>query len=313
MKKHMYRHGMILVACMLAGCACPASFREVPAPQVKQPADVARLTDCQMRHYGATLLAQADSAAMVQALVQAGADVHGKHIINGKEYPGSPLLQANKSEVVHALLRSGADPNAAGGKRRYTPLCDAVRNGKAQKVQLLLKGGAHPTLADSKGESPLYIAAMRADTAMCRQLLGAGAAVDIGLQSDGTTPLMALMRAAHAGKLPQAEADATAELLMSAGARVDMTDAEGNTLLHYATPALVQRLLAAGLSPHATNHLGRTPLFHSLDRTVVDALLGAGADIQAQDGEGNSAFDVVPSPQVKSYLLFRGCRSGRPL
>ncbi len=298
---------------MLVGCACPVSFLEVPAPQVKQPADVARLTDCQMRHYGATLLAQADSAAMVQALMQAGADVYGRQIINGKEYPGSPLLQANKSEVVRAMLRSGADPNAAGGVRLYTPLCDAVRKGNTQKVQMLLQAGAHPTLADSKGESPLYTAVMRADTAMCRQLLGAGAAVDIGLQSDGTSPLMALVRAAHAGKLPPAEADATAELLLSAGARVDMTDAEGNTLLHYATPALVQRLLSVGLSPHATNKLGRTPLFYSVDRTVVDALLGAGADIQAQDGEGNSAFDVVPSPQVKSYLLFRGCRSGKPL
>lgn len=311
MKMHMYRNGLLLAVCMLVGCACPASFREVPTPQVKQPADVARLTDCQMRHYGATLLAQADSAAMVQALMQAGANVHGGQIINGREYPGSPLLQADKSEVVSALLRSGADPNAAGGVHRYTPLCDAVRKGKTQKVQMLLRAGAHPTLADSKGESPLYTAATRADAAMCRQLLEAGAAVDIGLQADGTSPLMALMRAAHAGKLPQAEADATAELLLTAGAQVDMTDAEGNTLLHYATPGLVQRLLSAGVSPHATNQMGRTPLFSALDRTVVDALLGAGADIQAQDGEGNSAFDVVPSPQVKSYLLFRGCRSGR--
>lgn len=313
MKKHLYRKGLILTACLLVGCACPASFREVPAPQVKQVADVAGLSDCQVRHYGATLLAQADSAAMVQALVQAGANVHGQQIINGKEYPGSPLLHTSKPEVLRALLRSGADPNAAGGVQRYTPLCDAVRKGKAEKVQILLNAGAHASLADSKGESPLYTAAMRADTAMCRSLLGAGAAVDIGLQADGTTPLMALLRAAHTGKLPQAEAEATAMQLLSAGAAVDTVDAEGNTLLHYATPGLVQRLLAAGLSPHATNQLGRTPLFYSVDRSVVDALLAAGADIQAQDGEGNSAFDVVPSPQVKSYLLFRGCRSGKPL
>lgn len=313
MKQHLYRHGLLLAACALASCACPASFREVPAPQVKRVADVANLSSCQVRHYGATLLAQADSASMVQALVQAGANVHGNQIINGNEYPGSPLLQTNKIEVARALLRSGADPNAAGGVHRYTPLCDAVRKGNTQKVQMLLDAGAHATLADSKGESPLYTAAARADAAMCRQLLGAGAAVDIGLQADGTTPLMALLRAAHAGKLPRAEADATAQLLLSSGAQVDVVDAEGNTLLHYATPALVQHLLAVGLSPHATNQKGRTPLFSSMDRSVVDALLAAGADLQAQDGEGNTAFDVVPSPQVKSYLLFRGCRSGKPL
>ncbi|MBQ4614286.1 MAG: ankyrin repeat domain-containing protein [Akkermansia sp.] len=313
MNQPLYHKALVLVACFLASCACPDSFRDVPAPQVRQAADVERVTACQMRHYGATLLARAESAAVVRALVQKGADVRGRIILGGKDYPGNPLLQAEKTDVLQELVRCGADTNARGGAKGETPLCAAVRHGQVSKARFLLESGADASLADSQSETPLYIAAMRGDAEMCKLLLGAGAQVDAGEKVEGTAPLLAVLSAAHAGKLVRAEADTIALLLLNAGAQASPTDAEGNTLLHFASPAVVHRLLAAGVSPHATNHLGRTPLFTSCDRVVVDALLGAGADIQARDGEGNSAFDVVSSPQVKSYLLFRGCRSGHAL
>ncbi len=311
--RRVYRKTFMMTALLLVGCVCPDSFREVPEPRVRQVADVAEVSDCQMQHYGATLLARAESAALVEALVQAGADVHGNIIVNGHEYQGNPLVQAQKTEVLQALLRSGAAVNARCGDTGATPLCDALRKGQRAKVGVLLAAGANPGLADAKGESPLYIAAMRADVDMCRQLLGAGAAVDAGKSTDGTTPLMAVLRAAHEGKVPQSGADNVAQLLMDAGAQLASADSVGNTLLHYASPAVVHRLLAAGLPPDVTNHLGRTPLFCCKERAVVDALLGAGANVQARDADGASAFDVVPSPQIKSYLLFRGCRSGQAL
>lgn len=313
MKTQPQRSILMVATCLLAACTCPDSFREVPTPQVRQVADVARVSDCQMKHYGATLLAKANSAEMVRALVKAGADVHGRVIVNNKVYPGNPLVQATKTEVLRELVRSGADVNARGGAADVTPLCAAIRNGQDEKAKLLLQAGAHPTLADSKGETPLYMAAMRGDADMCRLLLTAGAHVDAGLLADGTSPILGVQKAAHSGKMPLADAEPIVQMLMDAGAQVNVTDAEGNTLLHYATPGVVRRLLTAGLSPFATNNLGRTPLFSSQDRTIVDALLGAGADVQARDGEGATAFDVVPSAQVKSYLLFRGCRSGRAL
>ncbi|MBR5523014.1 MAG: ankyrin repeat domain-containing protein [Akkermansia sp.] len=313
MKTQPQRSILMVATCLLAACTCPDSFREVPTPQVRQVADVARVSDCQMKHYGATLLAKADSADMVRALVKAGADVHGRVIANNKLYPGNPLVQATGTEVLRELLRSGADVNARGGADDATPLCDAIRKRQHEKAKLLLQAGAHPSLADSKGETPLHMAATRGDTDMCRQLLIAGAHVDAGLLADGTSPILSVQKAAHGGKMPLADAEAIVQMLMDAGAQTDVADAEGNTLLHYATPGVVHRLLAAGLSPFVTNNLGRTPLFTSRDRSIVDALLGAGADIQARDGEGATAFDIVPSAQVKSYLLFRGCRSGRTL
>lgn len=309
----MYRKVVLLAACFVASCACPDSFREVPAPQVRQVADVKRVTACQMRHYGATLLARADSAAMVRALVQNGADVRGRVIVGGKDYPGNPLLQAENENVWRELLRSGADMNARGGAKGETPLCSAVRCGQVNKVHFLLAAGADANLTDSQEETPLYTAALRGDADVCRQLLAAGAQVDAGDKKTGASPLLAVLSAGYAGKLPRTEADTIALLLLNAGAQTGAADAEGNTLLHFASPAVIHRLLAAGLSPHATNYLGRTPLFSSRERAVVDALLAAGADIQAHDGEGNSAFDVVASPQIKSYLLFRGCRSGHAL
>ncbi len=313
MKRGKYRKTFMLTALVLSACVCPDSYREVPVPQVRQVEDVAKMSDCQLQHYGGTLLAKADSAEMVEALVQAGADVQGSIIADDREYAGNPLVQATKPEVLRALLKHGAAVDARGGAEKATPLCAAVRKHQHTKVGILLGAGATPGLADAKGETPLYIAALRADADMCRQLLRAGAPVDIGRAEGEISPLLGVMQAAHAGRLPQSEADTVAQVLMEAGAQVAVKDAGGNTLLHYASPALVHRLLAAGLAPDAANHLGQTPLFACKDRAVVDALLGAGADLQARDREGASAFDVVPSPQIKSYLLFRGCRSGQAL
>lgn len=301
------------VLMLMAGCVCPDSFREVPEPRVNRVADVAQVSRCQMQHYGATLLARADSAALVHALVQAGASVRGSIISNGKAYAGNPLVQAEQPEVIRALLRCGADVNAPAGAESATPLCAAVRRGQHQKTAMLIDAGAMLTQTDAEGESPLYIAAVRGDTEMCRMLLGAGAAVDIGRREDGISPLLGVLRAGYHEQLSRSKADEVALLLLDAGAQTAQTDADGNTALHYAGAGVVDRVLATGVSPDTPNHLGRTPLFFCKERAMVDALLRAGAQLQARDSEGASAFDVVPSPQVKSYLLFRGCRSGHAL
>lgn len=72
---------------------------------------------------------------------------------------------------------------------------------------------------------------------------------------------------------------------VDAGAPVDLTDAEGNTLLMLAAyndqPSVVRELLARGADPDALNGRGQSPLagavFKQAD-VVVNLLVGAGAD-----------------------------------
>ena len=83
--------------------------------------------------------------------------------------------------------------------------------------------------------------------------------------------------------------------LLSAGADAAAGDDHGNTVMHYAAsaenPAMLAALLDAGVSPDTRNPVkGETPLFTAVmhDREPqFQALLAAGADVDAVDAAGN--------------------------
>lgn len=93
--------------------------------------------------------------------------------------------------------------------------------------------------------------------------------------------------------LHQSSAGMTA--LLSAGADASAPDDHGNTVMHYAAaaenPAMMAALLEAGVSPDLRNPIkGETPLFTAImhDREPqFQALLAAGADVDAVDAAGN--------------------------
>lgn len=314
MNQPLYHKALVLVACFLASCACPDSFRDVPAPQVRQAADVERVTACQMRHYGATLLARAESAAVVRALVQKGADVRGRIILGGKDYPGNPLLQAEKTDVLQELVRCGADTNARGGAKGETPLCAAVRHGQVSKARFLLESGADASLADSQSETPLYIAATRGDAEMCKLLLGAGAQVDTGEKVEGTAPLLAVLSAA-----PRRQTGAGRgryDCLAAAECRGAGKPhrCRGQHPVAFCIPRGGASFVVCRREPPCHQPFGAySPLYQLRFALWWMLCWGQGQTFRRGMGRGNSAFDVVSSPQVKSYLLFRGCRSGHAL
>ena len=86
------------------------------------------------------------------------------------------------------------------------------------------------------------------------------------------------------------------EVLLAAGAFVDVKGRNGNTALHEAlfrrtpdTSTVVQLLLNAGFSGDAANDEGRTPLHEASSccrLAMIRPLLEAGADVNATDLEG---------------------------
>lgn len=296
---------------LLSQCTtCPADFRAVQAPApILRAAQVNELSDCQVRHYGTTLLAHAPDLAVAEALLARGALPNGKIIENQTVHEGTALLYTRDNATIIALSRAGADVNRLSGSERHTPLCNAAAEGDLSRLNTLLAIGADPNRMDSRAASPLYLAAQSRHAGACQQLLRRGANPDIGSMEEGASPLIGALRSGA----PQGTLGAIVTELLTAGANPQLADATGRTPLHYAPAELVPTLTAAGASVHARDLEGRTPLFYCTTPAQAEALLNAGADINATDYRGHTPFDIVSSPQVKSFLLVRGANSGHPI
>ena len=196
---------------------------------------------------------EAETIAVVQTLIDAGAD---PHIRDENGVP--PLNKAagwGCSFLFQVFVDAGADPNTRDPQGR-TSLHRAVEyGGDAEFVQLLIDAGANVNARHIYRRTPLFYA----DTAeLVRTLIGAGA--DPNAQDgDGSTPLHDA--AFHCW--PEA-AQALIEAGANVNARMDSSPDDaywgGNTPLHYAACSdTVWVLFDAGANPNARNERGETP------------------------------------------------------
>jgi ankyrin repeat protein len=123
-------------------------------------------------------------AEIVQALVQARADVH-KAAGNGV----TPLIMASENgrlPVVQALLQAGADVDKAQDDGA-TPLIIASQYNHIPVMLALLRGGADANQTGADGHTLLYAASRDSNLPLIETLLQAGADVDKAAD-DGATP-----------------------------------------------------------------------------------------------------------------------------
>ncbi len=121
----------------------------------------------------------------------------------------------------------------------------------------------------------LWTAASTCDTAAAKKLLDAGAKVDIIRGPRHTTPLMEAVRA-YDNKCPQE----MAQLLVKAGAELDLQDSHGFTALHWlASRNCVQPyvdalkyLLEQGADPTIRDYQCRTALELAAEQGCVDKM-----------------------------------------
>lgn len=165
-------------------------------------------------------------------------------------------------------------------------LLDRIRRERARRIVL----SADPKLGvrDASGANGLHLAAGAGDLQEMARQLDAGVNVN-SEDMEGGTPLA---HAAVAGRL------AAARLLLEKGAEPDMRDDYGEVAIHEAAchgHADVVRLLVAEDREQANvaNDAGETPLHRAVlgnHREAVQALIGAGADLEREDGGDATAL-----------------------
>jgi ankyrin repeat protein len=174
-------------------------------------------------------------------------------------------------QIIELLLQAGADVNAESSPGMLTPISMATHNGHKEAVPLLIAAGGNVNCKVSDKQcTPLHLAAEHGDLAIGKMLLDAGAEVDAE-DRDGLSPL-------HWA----AEYDESAmiELLLQHKASVDKKGAEQNV-----TPLI----LAIRYS----------------DAMAVERLLTAGANVNAESGQGGPVHEVTTPLMMACFVDYQ--------
>jgi ankyrin repeat protein len=266
---------------------------------------------------------------VVQALIASGADVRA-HLASGF----TPLLFAVREghlDVVRALLKAGVDVNEAvaadpGRRKGYggplpkvgaTPLLVAVTNAHFELASALLDAGANPN-ADQIGYTVLH-----AITAVRKPGVGDN---DPAPEGSGSMTSLELVKrlAAHGANL---DARMTKKVNLN-NTRANEIGATPFFLAALTADAeLMTTLAALGADPALPNIENSTPLMmiaglatrspgedagtESEVLEAIDVALKLGADVNAVDGNGETAMHAAAYknlPQVVKRLAERGAR-----
>jgi ankyrin repeat protein len=236
--------------------------------------------------------------AAVRALIQKKTDV------NVPQADGTTALhwavQADDAELADLLIRSGAKvspANVAGA----TPLLLAAVNGNSTMIGRLLTAGADPNASLTRsGDTALMITARTGKLDAVRVLLDRGAKVNAQETWGGTTALMWAISEKHPDVV---------ELLIERGADVNIRS--------YYVPSASGRGFE-GTTPVAQKPDGNfeefasgwlTPLMFAARENDLESaklLVKAGADLNAQSGDGKDALSLAffdGSYDVAEFLI----------
>lgn len=215
-------------------------------------------------------------AALVARLLRAGADADAENTFGVT--PMSEAALIGSAPVIRELLAAGVDPDSPSPEGE-TALMLVVRTGQLEAAEVLIDAGADVNARERwAGQTALMWAGAQLQPEMVRLLLANGAEVNARstvrewtrkvsseprpkeLAQGGLTPLMF---AARTGCIE------CAELLLGAGAEINLTDPYGVTPLVVATLNLqndfAAYLVEKGADIDQWDLYGRTPLYVAID------------------------------------------------
>lgn len=161
-----------------------------------------------------------------------------------------------RTRLVGELVARGANPNAAGSRRRSTPLhyaADGFITGPAWKeedqvkcLQRLVKLGASVDARDANGATPLHRAVRTRCAAATQFLLEAGSNPTLANQSGSTPFHLAVCNTGRGGSGTPRAIDAQRriiDLFRRQGVSSSLRDGRGRTVLDAATSAWIRAAL----------------------------------------------------------------------
>jgi ankyrin repeat protein len=187
----------------------------------------------------------------------------------------------------------------------HTALIFAAIDSRTAVAQVLLDAGADINHRDVYGDSALHFASIGElnldDVTMIDLLLARGLDVNVR-NKNGTT---SLMMACIARSIPRVRR------LLHAGADVNLRQTDDHyTVLHFAcemhTPGLIDILLGAGANINAQEHIGETPLHIACGVGIVENvrdLIRNHADLNAFTLERNTPLHFLANEPAEEHAL----------
>lgn len=222
----------------------------------------------------------------VLALLTEGADVNATD--DEGWVPLTTALSMDHQETAEALIKAGANVNDVPRNSNFDdmPLMIAARKGFLSTIELMLEAGADVNASTNDGTSALMYAASRGHTAVVQRLIAAGADIHARNSTD-----CALSCAIYQGRKE------VADILRAAGAYLNLEEAAA-----CGQQELVARLLAEGANPNDGAAIVRASFAENEE--IVRMLVAAGADVNVQDDEGNTALHYAVRWELDKIARF---------
>jgi len=230
------------------------------------------------------LALEARNLPVAQALFKAGADIY---LLDNAGV--SPLTQVFQSPVAFADAFFTPDVLEVRDSVRDTPIFHTALQGNLPMAQLLLKKGANLAAQNVAGQTALHEAVRLGNVPLATVFLRAGASATVA-DNQGNTPLhnLVLFDSVEMG-----------ELLLANGADLGAKNKDGRTVLQEAVRRGLIKvstwLIKKGADPNTRDNLGRSPLFDAVQSgpEMVKLLLSAGTGVNLRDSSGSTVTHLA--------------------
>jgi len=211
------------------------------------------------------------------------------------------LSKADKS-IFEFFLKHHANVDQEDADRN-TPFLNASARNSVEIVKLLAKNSKNVSQSNNKGQTALMLAVENNTPEVTEFLLDLG--LDATAVDKSGNSVAYYLVESFSSKNPESF-DKKLQMLQAKGMKMNVDQAEGNTLYHFAANkddvALVKRLSEFKIPVNKVNAEGNTALqlaaLKAKDTLVMEYLVSLGADKKAVTEFGETAYDLASENEI---------------